>query len=214
MILLRHYFIDGPVRPRITSIPASEVASIPAFCSWRRGLAGTFSSSAAMPTCCNQPHQRRSDNDEMARRAVVRCRGRAVLGGYVPVVHRAAFELKSNLRTIMFVGAAYFIVAVLIPAFFIFVAKSDPTVKLATVPIFICTPRSGAWLRDWLERGLFASSSRLRRPAREPPSSWRRWCSAARQSSTRWRRSITFTPRKPHPTGASSPVWFWRSPDP
>lgn len=29
----------------------------------------------------------------------------------------------------MFVGAAYFIVAVLIPAFFIFVAKSDPTVK-------------------------------------------------------------------------------------
>ena len=38
-------------------------------------------------------------------------------GVYVPVVHRAAFELKSNLRAFMFVGAAYFIVAVLIPAF-------------------------------------------------------------------------------------------------
>jgi drug/metabolite transporter (DMT)-like permease len=36
----------------------------------------------------------------------------------------------------MFVGAAYFVVAVLIPAFFIFVAKSDPTVKPGTVPNF------------------------------------------------------------------------------
>ena len=33
-------------------------------------------------------------------------------GVYVPVVHRAAFELKSNLRAFMFVGAAYFVVAV------------------------------------------------------------------------------------------------------
>ena len=57
-------------------------------------------------------------------------------GVYVPVVHRAAFELKSNLRAFMFVGAAYFVVAVLIPAFFIFVAKSDPTVKPGTVPNF------------------------------------------------------------------------------
>jgi hypothetical protein len=57
-------------------------------------------------------------------------------GVYVPVVHRAAFELKSNLRAFMFVGTAYFIVAVLIPAFFIFVAKSDPTVKPGTVPNF------------------------------------------------------------------------------
>lgn len=57
-------------------------------------------------------------------------------GVYVPVVHRAAFELKSNLRAFMFVGVAYFVVAVLIPAFFIFVAKSDPTVKLGTIPNF------------------------------------------------------------------------------
>ncbi len=57
-------------------------------------------------------------------------------GVYVPVVHRAAFELKSNLRAFMFVGAAYFVVAVLIPAFFIFVAKSDPTVNPGTVPNF------------------------------------------------------------------------------
>ena len=57
-------------------------------------------------------------------------------GVYVPVVDRAAFELKSNLRAFMFVGAAYFIVAVLIPAFFIFVAKSDPTVKPGNVPNF------------------------------------------------------------------------------
>lgn len=45
---------------------------------------------------------------------------------YVPVVQRAAFELKSNLRAFMFVGMAYFLVAVLIPAIFIFVAKFDP----------------------------------------------------------------------------------------
>ena len=57
-------------------------------------------------------------------------------GVYVPVVHRAAFELKSNLRAFMFVGVADFVVAVLIPAFFIFVAKSDPTVKLGTIPNF------------------------------------------------------------------------------
>ena len=57
-------------------------------------------------------------------------------GVYVPVVHRAAFELKSNLRAFMFVGVAYFIAAVLIPACFIFVAKADPTVKPGTVPNF------------------------------------------------------------------------------
>lgn len=57
-------------------------------------------------------------------------------GVYVPPVRRAAFELKSNLRAFMFVGAAYFIVAVLIPAFFIFVAKFDPTAKLGTLPDF------------------------------------------------------------------------------
>ena len=55
-------------------------------------------------------------------------------GVYVPDVHRAAFELKSNLRAFMFVGVAYFVVAVLIPAFFIFVAKSDPTVFSIRIP--------------------------------------------------------------------------------
>lgn len=68
---------------------------------------------------------------------------------YVPVVHRAAFELKSNLRAFMFVGMAYFLVAVLIPAIFIFVAKFDPPSSREPSPIFICTPRSGAArLRD------------------------------------------------------------------
>ncbi len=57
-------------------------------------------------------------------------------GVYVPIVHRAAVELKSNLRAFMFVGAAYFIVAVLIPAFLIFAIKSDPTVKAGTIPNF------------------------------------------------------------------------------
>jgi hypothetical protein len=57
-------------------------------------------------------------------------------GVYVPVVHRAAFELKSNLRAFMFVGVAYFLVAVVIPASLIFVAKSDPTVKPGIVPNF------------------------------------------------------------------------------
>jgi hypothetical protein len=57
-------------------------------------------------------------------------------GVYVPIVHRAAFELKSNLRAFLFVGVAYFLVAVLIPAFFIFVTKSDPTVKPGAVPNF------------------------------------------------------------------------------
>ena len=50
-------------------------------------------------------------------------------GVYVPLVHRAATELKSNLRAFMFVGVAYFLVAVLIPALFIFVFKTDPTQK-------------------------------------------------------------------------------------
>ena len=50
-------------------------------------------------------------------------------GVYVPVVHRAASELKSNLRAFMFVGIAYFLVAVLIPVFFIFILRSDPTEK-------------------------------------------------------------------------------------
>jgi len=50
-------------------------------------------------------------------------------GVYVPTVHEAAASLKSNLRAFLFVGVAYFLVAVLVPLFFIFVLKYDPTVK-------------------------------------------------------------------------------------
>lgn len=49
-------------------------------------------------------------------------------GVYVPTVHRAAQELKSNLRAFLLVGVAYFLVAVLIPAVFIF-GTGDPTAK-------------------------------------------------------------------------------------
>jgi hypothetical protein len=50
-------------------------------------------------------------------------------GIYVPTVHEAAQSLKSNLRAFLFVGVAYFLVAVLVPALFIFVLKNDPTAK-------------------------------------------------------------------------------------
>lgn len=50
-------------------------------------------------------------------------------GIYVPTVHVAAQSLKSNLRAFLFVGVAYFLVAVLVPALFIFVLKHDPTAK-------------------------------------------------------------------------------------
>lgn len=50
-------------------------------------------------------------------------------GVYVPVVHEAAQSLKSNLRAFLLVGVAYFLVAVIVPVVFIFVLKSDPTVK-------------------------------------------------------------------------------------
>ena len=50
-------------------------------------------------------------------------------GVYVPTVHEAAQSLKSNLRAFLFVGIAYFLVAVLVPAVFIFVLKNDPTAK-------------------------------------------------------------------------------------
>ena len=50
-------------------------------------------------------------------------------GLYDPSVHVAASQLKSNLRAFLFVGVAYFLVAVLIPAAFIFIAKYDPTAK-------------------------------------------------------------------------------------
>ena len=50
-------------------------------------------------------------------------------GVYVPLVHEAAQSLKSNLRAFLFVGVAYFLVAVLVPSLFIFVLKNDPTEK-------------------------------------------------------------------------------------
>ena len=59
------------------------------------------------------------------------CHRRAALswGVYVPLVHVAAQKLGSNLRAFLFVGVAYFLVAVLIPAVFIFVLDKDPTAK-------------------------------------------------------------------------------------
>ena len=49
-------------------------------------------------------------------------------GVYVPLVHDAANRFGSNLRAFLMVGVAYFLVAVLIPSFFIFY-KGDPTAK-------------------------------------------------------------------------------------
>ena len=46
-------------------------------------------------------------------------------GVYVPVVHLAAQKLGSNLRAFLFVGVAYFLVAVLVPCVLIFVLKND-----------------------------------------------------------------------------------------
>lgn len=50
-------------------------------------------------------------------------------GVYVPSVHVAAMQLKSNLRAFLFVGVAYFLVAVLVPSIMIFLLNWDPTVK-------------------------------------------------------------------------------------
>jgi hypothetical protein len=52
-------------------------------------------------------------------------------GVYVPLVHRAATLLQSNLRAFLFVGVAYFLVAVLVPIVMIFVMNWDPTQKAA-----------------------------------------------------------------------------------
>lgn len=50
-------------------------------------------------------------------------------GVYVPTVHMATQALKSNLRAFLFVGIAYFIVAIIIPSILIFVLHKDPTEK-------------------------------------------------------------------------------------
>jgi len=49
-------------------------------------------------------------------------------GFYVPVVHEATAKIGSNLRAFLFVGVAYFLVAVLIPGILIS-ANIDPTAK-------------------------------------------------------------------------------------
>lgn len=49
-------------------------------------------------------------------------------GFYVPVVHLAAEKIGSNLRAFLFVGVAYFLVAVLIPGIMIS-ANYDPTLR-------------------------------------------------------------------------------------
>ena len=54
---------------------------------------------------------------------------RCAWGVYVPIVHGASTRLQSNLRAFLFVGVAYFLVAILIPSFLIFVLKFDPTAK-------------------------------------------------------------------------------------
>lgn len=50
-------------------------------------------------------------------------------GVYVPLVHAATSKLGSNLRAFLCVGLAYFLVAVVVPVFFIYVMKNDPTEK-------------------------------------------------------------------------------------
>ena len=70
-------------------------------------------------------------------------------GLYVPAIHTASSNLKSSLRGFLLVGLAYFLVAVLIPAFFIFVLRNDPTVAKEGVPNF--DPKWTSW-------GLFAGA--------------------------------------------------------
>lgn len=50
-------------------------------------------------------------------------------GVYVPIVHEASTRLQSNLRAFLFVGVAYFLVAILIPSILIFLLHYDPTAK-------------------------------------------------------------------------------------
>ncbi|HVW01771.1 MAG TPA: hypothetical protein VHB77_15575 [Planctomycetaceae bacterium] len=66
-------------------------------------------------------------------------------GLYVPAIHTASSNLKSSLRGFLLVGLAYFLVAVLIPAFFIFVLKNDPTARGEV-----------NWEPKWIQWGIFA----------------------------------------------------------
>lgn len=61
-------------------------------------------------------------------------------GVYVPTVHNAQIALKSPLRAFLFVGVAYFLTAVIIPAIFVFLLNYDPTVKPGNTPNFNFVP--------------------------------------------------------------------------
>ena len=50
-------------------------------------------------------------------------------GFYAPLVHKGATSLHSNLCAFLFVGVAYFIVAVVVPLIMIFIFNWDPTVR-------------------------------------------------------------------------------------
>jgi uncharacterized membrane protein len=50
-------------------------------------------------------------------------------GFYAPLVHKGATSLHSSLRAFLFVGVAYFIVAVVLPLIMIFVFNWDPTAR-------------------------------------------------------------------------------------
>jgi hypothetical protein len=50
-------------------------------------------------------------------------------GFYAPLVHKGATSLHSNLRAFLFVGVAYFVVAVVVPMIMIFVFNWDPTAR-------------------------------------------------------------------------------------
>jgi uncharacterized membrane protein len=50
-------------------------------------------------------------------------------GFYAPLVHKGATSLHSSLRAFLFVGVAYFIVAVVVPLIMIFVFNWDPTAR-------------------------------------------------------------------------------------
>ncbi|MFN8710482.1 MAG: hypothetical protein ACK526_12400 [Planctomyces sp.] len=71
-------------------------------------------------------------------------------GVYVPLVHEATSKLGSNLRAFLMVGVAYFLVAVLVPAIFIFLLKNDPTAK---------NPAALNWAGGSLVWGLLAGIS-------------------------------------------------------
>src|SRR4051812_49409463 len=61
-------------------------------------------------------------------------------GVYVPLVHTASTLLESKLRAFLFVGVAYFVVAVVIPGILIFGMRWDPTATPGGNPNFNSVP--------------------------------------------------------------------------